>query len=798
MVMMRAVRSKRRIRAALAAVALLCAGSACRGRGDASSSSAKPTPSGPGAAASATFVGREACAGCHAEEYRRWKGSHHDLAMEEATEKTVLGNFDNATFMHYGVTTTFSKRDGKFLAKTDGPDGKLREYPIAYTFGVYPLQQYLIAFPGGRYQALNVCWDTRPAKDGGQRWFHLYPKEEVAHDDPLHWTGAYQNWNYMCADCHSTNVKKGFSAASNSYATTWSELNVSCEACHGPGSAHVAWGEAVKAGRAKKNDADKGMAVVLKDPSHKATWDFDMKTGVAKRSVPRTSQSEIETCARCHARRSVVAAEYVFGQPLMQTFRPALLGEGLYFPDGQIQDEVYEYGSFLQSKMHAAGVSCSDCHNPHDLKVPVSADRVCAACHLREKFDSPTHHFHKPNSTGASCVSCHMPTRDYMVVHARHDHSFRVPRPDLSVSIGTPNACMQCHKEKSNQWAADAALKWWGDEVRTEPHYGEVIHAAQEELAGAGAAIQRLVEDPGRPGIRRATAASLLGRNRGTGDREALSRALADPDPVVRDGALSAAEAIDPGERLPLVSPLLRDPVRTVRIDAARTLASVPRDMMNSSERANFETALAEYVQSQLVDADRAEAHLNLAGVYVEQGELDRAEGEYRSALALMPALAGAYVNFADLYRLKGRDDEAARVLRQGLAAAPRDPGIHYALGLTLVRQKRMPEALKELERAATLPPERVRYVYVYGVALDSAGQTDRALEVLAGAHAGHPGNREILLALASMNAKGRKWASAVGYAKKLLELDPQDPEARQIYDELTGKRAPGDGSPPR
>jgi Flp pilus assembly protein TadD len=497
-------------------------------------------------------------------------------------------------------------------------------------------------------------------------------------------------------------------------------------------------------------------------------------------------------CARCHARRSVVAADYVFGQPLMQTYRPALLSEGLYFADGQIEDEVYEYASFRQSKMYAAGVTCSDCHNPHDLKVPVSADRVCAACHLPEKFDSPAHHFHKAASTGASCVSCHMPTRDYMVVHARHDHSFRVPRPDLSVSIGTPNACVQCHKEKSNQWAADAAVKWWGDKVRAEPHYGEVIHAAQEELAGADAALQRFVEDSGKPAIRRATAASLLARNGGATAAAALSRALADPDPLVRDGALSAAEGVEPGARLSLVSPLLRDPVRAVRIDAARTLASVPKDLMNSSERAELEKGLAEYVQSQVVDADRAEAHLNLAGVYVEQGELDRAEAEYKTALTLMPALAGTYVNFADLYRQKGRDDEGERVLRQGLAVAPQDPGIHHALGLALVRQKRMAEALKELQRAATLPPERARYLYVYAVALDSAGQDGRALEVLASAHTRYPGNREILQALASLNAKAGRGAAAVGYAKKLVELDPQDPEARQLYDQLTGKGAPG------
>ncbi len=702
-----------------------------------------------------TFVGRAACAGCHAEEDARWRGSHHDLAMQEATKATVLGDFHNASFTHYGVTTTFSERDGKFFARTDGPDGKLREYPIAYTFGVYPLQQYLIPFPGGRYQALNVAWDARPAKEGGQRWFHLYPKEEVPHTDPLHWTGPYQNWNFMCAECHSTNVQKGYSAASNGYATTWSELNVSCEACHGPGSAHVAWANAVRAGQAKRDDADRGMAVVLRDPA-RAVWEMDMKTGIAKRAVPRISSTEIETCARCHARRSVVDDRYVYGQPLLQTHRPALLEEGLYFADGQIQDEVYEYGSFLQSKMHAAGVSCTDCHNPHDLKVPVSADRVCAACHLPEKFDTPGHSFHKAGSAGSSCVACHMPTRNYMVVHARRDHSFRIPRPDLSVSLGTPNACIECHRDKSNRWAADAALRWWGGRVRSEPHDGEAVRAGREELAGASAALERLVGDPARPAIRRATAASLLSSNPGPGTVAAIRRALSDPDPLVRLGGLAAAEGLEPRARFALVSPLLRDPIRTVRIGAARASTAVPKDLMSPGDRADFEAALTEYIRSQNVDADRAEAHLNLAGVFVDQGDLAKAEAEYETALKLMPALGGAYVNLADVYRQKGRDDEAEKVLRRGVAASNRDPGVRYALGLTLVRQKRLAEALKELELAATLPPERAHYVYVFGVALDSSGQTGRALSGARGRAPEAPGQPRDPLRAGDIERQGR------------------------------------------
>ncbi len=760
--MIRAVPNRRILLAGLLAASLGWALSACRER---AAPAAAPAPTPLPRSAGATFVGGDTCQSCHAEEYERWKGSHHDLAMQEAKEETVLGDFGGRSFTHFGVKSTFFRRNGKAFVRTDGPDGKLHEYPIAYTFGVYPLQQYLIAFPGGRYQALNVVWDARPKKEGGQRWYHLYPKEAVPHDDPLHWTGPYQNWNFMCAECHSTNVKKGFIAAEKRYETTFSEIDVSCESCHGPGSAHVDW-----AVEGAENDpgGGKGLLVSLRDPAGKASWIIDPKTGLAKRSVPRTSQAEIETCARCHARRSVVAADYVYGQPLLQTHRPALLDEGLYFPDGQVQDEVYEYGSFLQSKMHAAGVSCTDCHNPHDLKVAGSADRVCAGCHAPEKFETPAHHFHPAGSAGARCTSCHMPTRDYMVVHTRHDHSFRVPRPDLSVAIGTPNACTQCHRDRSDRWAADAAKAWWGDRSQREPPYGETIQAGREEAAGAGAALAAIAGDPARPAIRRATAATLLGLNAFAGGRDALVRALAELEPLVRYGALQAARDLEPSERLALVASLLRDPILTIRIDAARALAPVDKNTMSAAQRANFEAALTEYETSLAVDADRAEAHLALAELAVDLGDLRRAEREYGIALELVPALAGAYANLADLYRTQGRDADAEDVLRRGLSTAPGDAGLHHSLGLALVRLKRMPEALLELERAAKTPPERARYVYVWAIALDSTGQSRRALEVLAAAEKTHGGNREILEALVSMNEKAGNHEAAAGYARKL------------------------------
>ena len=759
----------------------------CRGKED-RAGGGRPESAAASAHPAATFVGRDRCAPCHAEEVRRWTGSHHDLAMQEATPETVLGDFENARFTHFGVVSTFTRKDGKYFVRTDGPDGRLTEYPIAYTFGVYPLQQYLIAFPGGRYQALNVVWDARPAKEGGQRWFHLFPKEEVSFRDPLHWTGAYQNWNFMCAECHSTNVRKGYSPETRTYATTFSEIDVSCEACHGPGSAHVAWGEAVRAGKAKRTDADMGLAVALRDPARNAVWEMDPAKGIAKRSVPRTSHAEIETCGRCHARRSVVAAEYEYGKPLLETHRPALLTDPLYRADGQIQDEVYEYGSFLQSKMHAAGVTCTDCHDPHDLKVKGSADRVCAACHLPEKFESPQHHFHKVGSKGASCVACHMPTRDYMVVHARRDHSLRVPRPDLSVSIGTPNACTACHRDKSDRWAANAARKWWGDGLAKEKSYGEIIHAGREEREGAQPDLAAYAGDAQKPAIRRGTAAGLLDP-RDKAARAALERALADPEPFVRHGALSAVEALDPSERLHVVSPLLRDPIRTIRIEAARTLMSLPPAAMTATERSAFDDALAEWVDSQKVDADRAESHLNLGVLQAVRGDAAGAEAEYRTAVGIQPALGAAWVNLADLYRTQGREGEAEKALRDGLAASPDDPGLHHSLGLSLIRQKRLADALPELERAAELAPGNVRYDYVYAVALDASGRTENALRLLGAAHARHGANREVLEALASFSAKAGHRHEAIAYAEKLVALDPGNPSARALLESLNSAR---------
>jgi predicted CXXCH cytochrome family protein len=577
-----------------------------------------------------SFVEAGACAECHAAEMALWRKSHHALAMQKATDATVLGDFSDSAFEHFGVTTTFSRSSNKFMVRTDGPDGALHDYEIGYTFGVYPLQQYLIEFPDGRIQALSVAWDTRPKAEGGQRWFHLYPNDAVPHDDLLHWTGPYQNWNFSCAECHSTDVHKNYDAANDRYHTTWSEINVACEGCHGAGSRHIAWAKHENA------DPDKGLAVAFKEHPE-AAWTIDPLTGNARRGALQKLRTELETCGRCHSRRAELSEDWRPGQSLSSTHLVSLIDRRLYHADGQIDDEVYEYGSFRQSKMFAKGVTCSDCHDPHSLELRAAGDGVCLQCHAAAKYETADHSFHGQVSPMLACISCHMPTKTYMVVHTRHDHSFRIPRPDRTVSLGTPNACNGCHRDKSPEWAASAIERWYGPERKGFQNFADTLYAARTESLAAPALLHRTIIDPQTPGIVVATAYAETVHYLNAVLLADLRRGLVDTDPLIRLGALRGLEGVPPEQRWAFARELLTDPVRAVKVETTALLASVPTARLSAMDQERFRQAAQEYVEVQRFNADRAEGRVTLGAVFSQRGEPDKAEAEYRAAIRLAP-----------------------------------------------------------------------------------------------------------------------------------------------------------------
>jgi predicted CXXCH cytochrome family protein len=737
--------------------------------------------------AAATFVGSDACVGCHQGEAKLWRGSHHQQAMDHATEATVLGDFNDASFENYGVRSRFFRKDGKFLVETDGPDGKLATFEAKYTFGVYPLQQYLVEFPDGRVQALPIAWDSRSKEQGGQHWFHLYSNEEIKHDDVLHWTKLNQNWNFMCAECHSTDVHKNYDAADDRYATTFSEISVGCEACHGAGSRHVGWAQERQRWSlfGKPDDLSMGLAEHFSE-RRDATWKRDPATGNAQRSsAPRTLRAEVETCGLCHARRGEFSEAWAPGQWLSDTHSVSLLSPGLYHADGQMLDEVYNHGSFKQSKMFAAGVTCSDCHDPHSAKLRVPVDGVCLQCHSSDKYASVAHHQHAQVNPPLSCASCHMPRRTYMVVDPRHDHSLRIPRPDLSAKLGTPNACNDCHADKPADWAAAAIERWHGPDRKGFQNYAEAFHAARSDQADAEKLLAVVAADRNAPAIARATALTELAPMVSRSNINLAGTGLADPDPMVRIGALDMLEGAPPAQAWPLASPLLSDPVRGVRIRAASLLAAVPAASQPPADRERFERAANEFIAAQRFNADRPESRSALGSFLVKRGRTADAEVEYKAALRLSPQYAPAAVNLADLYRGTGREADGESVLRAAIALSPQDAGLHHALGLTLVRLKRADEALQELQRAAELDPGQARYAYVYAVGLHSAARVADSLAVLRDSLARHPGDRDTLQALMTFSRDSGDPSSALEYAERLARIPPVDPNLAGIMQDL-------------
>ena len=593
------------------------------------------------------FVGSEACVDCHAAQYSEWQGSHHELAMQVANEQTILGDFDNASIDYFGVTSRMFRDGERFIMQTDNASGVIEDFEVSYTFGIEPLQQYLTDYPDGRKQVLPFAWDTRPSDEGGQRWYHLYPDEEIRHDDILHWTGRYANWNYMCAECHSTNLQVGYDLAAGTFASTWSEISVGCEACHGPGSRHIEQASG-------DFDDNYGLLVDLDDRSD-AAWIMNPEKGIAQRSGPATVQQQPESCGRCHSRRGVITASYEYGQPLLDTHRVALLEEGLYHADGRILDEVYVYGSFVQSKMYRAGVTCSDCHNPHsgDLHTGPDPNDICAQCHLATKFASTGH------APSRDCVSCHMQDRVYMGVDARRDHSFRLP------------------------------------DTQSDPnHYGAAIAAARHGEVDVAAA-----QNGSFPAIARASLVSLLRAPFDEDATDLLENAVHDPDPLVRMAALQALHAAPPELRPFVGSDLLSDPVRSVRVQAALTFVET-RDLLPLEAARAYAGAAEEYRQSLLATASIPESLTILSDFEFRMGENQRAIAYLEHAIRLDPNLAAARHSYGLALVREQRYDEAMAELRQAHELEPENARYVYVYAVALNSSGLVDEALGVLDEA--------------------------------------------------------------------------------------------------
>lgn len=729
------------------------------------------------------FVGSQACSGCHQQQFENWEGSHHDKAMELPTKDTVLGDFNNATFIYNGVTTTFLTKADKYIVRTDGEDGKLTEFPVDYVFGVYPLQQYLLPLSRGRWQALSIAWDARPLGDGGQRWYHLYPDETIDYKDPLHWTGPYQNWNTRCAECHSTQLEKNYNAQSKSFNTSFSEIDVGCEACHGPAQTHVKLAE----GKALAGADNGGFPMSL---SQRGQWQFTEGSNIASRVTKLESRTQIDSCGRCHARRGTLG-DYHYGADLLDTHRLSLPQSPLYYHDGQILDEDYVYGSYIQSKMHQAGVVCSNCHEPHSLKLRIPANgsenAVCTQCHKPAVYDSEKHHHHQGDTAGASCANCHMPESTYMGVDERRDHSIRVPRPDLSVVMGTPNACNQCHTDRDPQWALNA-LGSWGIQFRdTATHPARAFMRADQGDNRVMPDLAQLATDTSAAPVWRATAMEALGQVGGRDALQSVTVLLYSDDSIIRTSTVRSLDFLELAQRYQLLQPLLDDPITSVRMEVAVSLAAVPLDQIPADKATALRSLFSEYVSIQKQHADMPGVQSQLGVFYTTRGDLPSAESAYREAIRINPQLVPARLNLADLLRQQQREDEARRILLDTLAIAPDHGPTLHSLGLLETRNGNDEKALEYLGKAAELEVVGTRHRFIYAIALHDLGQPKEAVVQLQSLLRSVPDSVDVLLALANYNAELGHTDKALTYAKRLTVLAPGNQNYQQLYQQLSG-----------
>lgn len=698
------------------------------------------------------YVGSQKCKECHADQFEQWEGSHHDKSMQKANRQSILAPFKGEVYKSQGVTSTFFQKEGKFYVNTEGRDGKNHDFEIIYTFGITPLQQYIVLFPDGQYQCLRTAYDTVKNK-----WYDLYPDFKVVHKEWLHWSRGGLNWNTMCADCHSTNVKKNYNEKDHSYDTNYAIINVSCEACHGPGKDHVE--NALRTGN-------------------------DYKTDGTMQMVGLNSKELVDACARCHARRENITLHHTPQGTFLDHYFPQLITQDIYHADGQILDEDYVYGSFIQSKMYHNGVSCKDCHDPHTTKRKFDDNRLCMQCHDGATYNVKSHHKHTMGTEQAMCINCHMPGKYYMGNDFRRDHSFRVPRPDLSLAYGTPNACAGCHKDKDDQWAYDNFVKLYGEPKKN--HFSDKLAPGITGAVGGRDSLMMLAHDTIFPNMARASAVSALRNYANQINVSEVLKFLKDDSPLVKAATTDLIADLELGtDHYKVVLPLLKDAKRAVRVKAFFALSAVPYAKIPEEYREFYNKVKIEFANNLKATAEFTGGRMKRAQYYLSKGKTQNAIASLEKALTLDPINNIVRSTLANLYyQVKDykKSEEAYKTILE------QEPGYgltNYNYGLLLNELGRPKEAMEQLEKGLEYMPENDRIAYNLALLYFQNTQVNKATSLLDIQLKRNPNNTDLIYLMAYIYNESQQKEMAKKYAKQLLEIEPNNQQYIQFYQVL-------------
>ena len=698
------------------------------------------------------FIGDENCKECHANQFKSWQGSHHDKAMQVVSDSSVLGNFNNVKFKSQGVTSHFYKKGEDYFVNTEGPEGDYVDYKIEYVFGVKPLQQYIVQFPNGHYQCLRTAWDTETGK-----WFDLYPDFKVVHSEWLHWSRGGLNWNTMCSDCHSTNVRKNYDFDTHSYDTKYAIINVSCEACHGPGKNHID-------------------QVSLLGEKYKPSGDLKM-------TVETQSKDLVDQCARCHMRREQISEQFNFEGSMLDHYFPELINERTYHPDGQILDEVYVYGSFVQSKMYHNDVTCINCHDAHSLKLKFEGNKLCLQCHVPETYNSPAHHFHSNNSEGAKCINCHMTGKYYMGNDFRRDHSFRIPRPDLSIKYGTPNACIQCHTDKDNEWAWDNFKKHYGEP--DYKHFSELLAPGILNKENGLDALLELARDTIYPDIARASAVNSMSNYLDADTINNMISFLNDDSALVKGTALDVLGNLDTKDYVNYLLPKLKDEKRSVRVKAFFAISYLDDIQIPEDYKTVYKKAKKEFETKLNATSDFVGGRVKRADYYLKKGDLKAAIKGYENALELDNINNIVRTNLANLYYRDKNYPKVEEAYKKVIELEPEYAQTYYSYALLLAELNRLDEAIEQMHLAIKYMPENIRFYYNLSLLYDKTNNLKQAEIIAAKGLKLDVNNESLLYVLAYVYNKGGQKDKAKNIASRLVQLYPNNTQYSRFYSQL-------------
>lgn len=651
------------------------------------------------------------CAGCHAEQVELWQMSDHARSMQVAEGAHVGASFDGEVVSYEGLTARFFEQDETYFVELTEP-GDTGIYAIRYTFGYYPLQQYLIGKGEDRLQVVPFAWDSRDQDQGGQQWFHMEEARGEARFARFNWQQPLQNWNGMCADCHSSGLVRHYDVERDRFATQFSELNVGCLSCHTLPEQHetAATSRATSSlgGSWQRSPAEKVAHWVGQAGNHRLAMD---------------------TCFACHSLRAPLTDRFVPGELFLDHFTPEWIQPPFYQGDGQIAEEVYVYGSFQQSKMYAAGVSCLDCHDAHSNQLKVSGNGLCLQCHSPQIYDLEAHHRHEQGSTAAQCVTCHMPGKTYMGVDFRRDHRFAKPDPAVHQLTGSTDLCQDCHEDRWQQWMKSRKGSTALDEIDGPLTSGRLMLNALRSGHQADPLLGfKLAQDVELNAIEQASALGMVSSQVIARRPDLLAAALTSSSDLVRLAAVQQAAYIPASLKPTMLAPLLEDARRAIRVAAARAMGSA---IKKANPPGSTVLALKELDLALAQSAWRGEGRLMLSAQALQLGDTSQAIKQLLKALDIDPFFIGIYLNLADIYRLTGDEAKVLETLDSGIKNISDAGPLLYSKALTLIRQEDYLGAVKQLQMASELDPLNPDYAFVRLLALQKVGRTTQALALI-------------------------------------------------------------------